>query len=413
MTAPKITPETTVIDSASLDSLFRLLDELRPGPLTAKDLADLETATSDIKSVDRERQFLRRVLDQVNEAVIVTDADLERPGPRIRFVNRGFTTLTGYTAEEAVGKSPRMLQGPRTDRVALDALRTALKARKPFTAELENYFRDGTVYWIDFSVAPMEWEGEPCFVAVERDITQRRHAERELKSARLLAEQLNAKRKEILHRMSRDIRTPLHNIVGLVETLSATDPPTPQVLRMLTSSAQELQRAVEGMTVATSTEFTERSTSQRTRISEICVEALGRVRHQASLRAVELHYEGPETPHEVVVDADALIGALVRVFDNAIRVSEPEQAVTLRCIPDGRLVRLEVVDQGPGVDDQEFEHIFDDFFQGRHLNQDGHGLGLGIFRDVVRGCGGEAWVENNAARGLSVVITLPLAESGS
>ena len=61
-------------------------------------------------------RLLNSAVLQSRESILITDAELDLPGPRIVFVNPAFTKMTGYTAEEVMGKTPRILQGPRTDK---------------------------------------------------------------------------------------------------------------------------------------------------------------------------------------------------------------------------------------------------------------------------------------------------------
>lgn len=67
-----------------------------------------------------------QAVTSAHEAVVITEAQLELPGPRICYVNEAFPRMTGYTAEEVIGKTPRILQGPRTDRTVLERMRGQL-----------------------------------------------------------------------------------------------------------------------------------------------------------------------------------------------------------------------------------------------------------------------------------------------
>jgi PAS domain S-box-containing protein len=88
-------------------------------------------------------------------AVVVTDGELSEPGPRILYVNRAFERMTGYTAEEVLGRSPRMLQGERTSLAARKALRRALRAAEPHTTTLVNYRKSGEPYHCQIAVYPV------------------------------------------------------------------------------------------------------------------------------------------------------------------------------------------------------------------------------------------------------------------
>ncbi|GEM_PF-4098903 len=130
-----------------------------------------------------EPTLLRAAIDQAMEPIVVTTAELETDeGPRIIFVNPAFTRLTGYTAEEAIGQTPRLLQGPATDRAELDRLRRNLENGERFEGETWNYRKDGTPYRLHWAVAPVSLDGEATdyFVAVQRDLTQQWLAEQAL-----------------------------------------------------------------------------------------------------------------------------------------------------------------------------------------------------------------------------------------
>ncbi|MDB5413082.1 MAG: hypothetical protein JWR10_1417 [Rubritepida sp.] len=101
----------------------------------------------------------RAIVDGAEDAVMVTDADLDAPGPTIRYVNPAFTRLTGYTAEQAIGRSPRMLQGPGSDPDMLRAISVALRHGEGIEARVLNYGRDGTPCWIDLRIVPLAGTG--------------------------------------------------------------------------------------------------------------------------------------------------------------------------------------------------------------------------------------------------------------
>ena len=135
-----------------------------------------------------EYQALSAAIEAVGEAIVITDANLSSPGPCIQYANAAFTRMTGYTSDEVMGHSPRLLQGPNTDRTVLDRLREALESRQPFEGEVLNYRKDGTGYIAYCHITPViDADGQVTqWVAALRDITERRHAE-ELQ-VRLLAE---------------------------------------------------------------------------------------------------------------------------------------------------------------------------------------------------------------------------------
>jgi PAS domain S-box-containing protein len=124
-------------------------------------------------------------------AVCITDADLDDPGPRIVYVNPAFERMTGWTAAEVLGRNPRFLQGPKSDRRVLDRLRADLEAGRPFQGETFNYRKDGTPFTMAWRVAPVRDEQGTTthYVAAQDDLTKLRSAERQLRD---LATQLQS-----------------------------------------------------------------------------------------------------------------------------------------------------------------------------------------------------------------------------
>lgn len=129
----------------------------------------------------RREALHRDIVEHAYDAIMVCEGEpIDPPGPRILFVNPAFERLTGYAAHEVVGLSPRILQGPRTDRAALDRLRQALREQRGIGMELLNYRKDGTAFWSELRLEPVRDEAEwlTHWIGVQRDVTSRREGER-------------------------------------------------------------------------------------------------------------------------------------------------------------------------------------------------------------------------------------------
>ena len=124
-------------------------------------------------------EILVRAVEQAYNAVVITTADLDPPGPSIVYVNQAFRAMTGYTEEELLGATPRILQGPRTDREVMTRLRRQLAAGEDFTGTVINYRKDGTPYLVEWNITPVRDNSGTVayYVSVQRDITARAEAE--------------------------------------------------------------------------------------------------------------------------------------------------------------------------------------------------------------------------------------------
>ncbi len=126
-------------------------------------------ATSD----DPRLRILGEAVSSAYDAVMITDAQLDSPGPRIIVVNAAFERMTGWSAAELTTLTPRILQGPETDRETLQRLRATLGAGQPFQGSTVNYRRDGSPFIMEWSISAVtDDDGAPrYFVAVQRDVT--------------------------------------------------------------------------------------------------------------------------------------------------------------------------------------------------------------------------------------------------
>lgn len=100
-------------------------------------------------------QLLLQAVEQAFNSVLITDAQPAPHGPRILYANAAFCTLSGYRAEELVGQTPRILQGPLTDRDVLDELRQCLRDGRFFHGSTVNYRKDGEPYWVEWNISPI------------------------------------------------------------------------------------------------------------------------------------------------------------------------------------------------------------------------------------------------------------------
>lgn len=126
-------------------------------------------------------KLLESVVTNATDMVAITDAyQIENPiGPSIIYVNPAYTKNTGYTLEEVVGKTPRILQGPKTDRKELDKLKAALLQQRPCTISVVNYKKNGEEFWTNLSVSPVKDANDTLthWVAIKRDITKQKEEE--------------------------------------------------------------------------------------------------------------------------------------------------------------------------------------------------------------------------------------------
>jgi len=146
------------------------------------------------------------------DAIMITDAQLDLPGPFIIYVNPAFTRLTGYKPEEVLGRNPRFLQGANTDLRVLKRLRVNLHQGGVFYGLAINYRKDGSEFWMEWHIEPIRNDkGEIThYLAIQRDATARIEAQQTI-------EQKNSALKEILSQIEMEKIKFKESVVSNVE----------------------------------------------------------------------------------------------------------------------------------------------------------------------------------------------------
>lgn len=183
---------------------------------TNEEIVGISGTLNDIterKQTEERLRLLKSVVVNANDAVIITTAEpIEQPGPQIIYTNEAFSRMTGFSHEEVRGKTPRLLQGPKTDQADLDKIRSALKTWQPVVAELINYRKDGSEFWVELSIVPVADESGwyTHWVSVQRDISERKQGEAALLRV-AVAEATNQKLEKEIGERKRVEAQLLHN----------------------------------------------------------------------------------------------------------------------------------------------------------------------------------------------------------
>jgi len=125
-------------------------------------------------------ELLSACLAQINDVVLITDAgSAEAGGPRIVYVNDAFVRVTGYERAQAIGRSPRFLQGKNTQSAELARISHALKVGQAVRVELINYTFEGQEFWVDLDIVPVANAEGLCvnYIGIQRDITEKKKAQ--------------------------------------------------------------------------------------------------------------------------------------------------------------------------------------------------------------------------------------------
>lgn len=370
-----------------------------------------------LQDPDARCNLLQSVVLHANDSIVITDAEpLDAPGPQIVFVNEAFCRMTGYRPEEVIGKTPRILQGPKTDRAALARLKDALRQWQPTLIELLNYRKDGSEFWVEMSLVPVAnadgWYTH--WIAIQRETSDRKCLETELLKTLQKERELNDLRSHFVTMTSHEFRTPLTAILTAAEMLEYygrhwTEDDRIEQLRLIQTTVHHMTQMLDQLLLLN------RSSAEEGLhpvlgwfdLEEFC-EAL--VREVQTPDCEEHHWKimSHLTQPEICLDQTLLRQVLLSVLSNAAKYSPCGSKISLELGDRPGGIRLCVRDEGIGIIPQDLPRLCDLFYRGSNVGTiPGAGLGLAIAKRCLDLCGGEISFENLPEGGVQVAIALP------
>jgi len=150
---------------------------------TVREIVAVSRDITERKRVEERLRLSERAIAASSNGIVIADA--RQPDMPLIFVNQAFEQMTGYTAEEVVGRNCRFLQRDDHSQPELDRLRAAIKARESCTVILRNYRQDGTLFWNQLSISPIyDANGTLThFLGLQNDISESRRVELERQMA--------------------------------------------------------------------------------------------------------------------------------------------------------------------------------------------------------------------------------------
>lgn len=361
------------------------------------------------------------------DGLMITDA-----ASVILQVNQAFAEATGYTAEEIVGRTPRMFNSERQPPAFFAQMWASIHATGSWEGEILNRRKNGDIYpaWLTITAVRGDEGDVTHFVGAHADISARKAAEearvkfnaeleslvRQLTLAKDDAEAANRSKSEFLSSMSHELRTPLNAVLGYSQLLGMDpqlDDSAREQIREIEQAGQHLLALVNDLIDLARIESGKLEVVLApVQVQLVMAECLSMVAPIARQYRIELMDAGAGDGLGLMVRVDyvRLRQVLINLLSNAIKYNRPEGSVRLSSQLDGASVRISVRDTGPGIPQDMQARLFTAFDRlGAECSKvEGTGIGLVITRRIVEGMGGSIGFESIEGQGSTFWITFPV-----
>ncbi|MBM3933877.1 MAG: PAS domain S-box protein [SAR202 cluster bacterium] len=368
-----------------------------------EDITERKKAEAALDRSEAQLHLQSSALAAAANGIVITDTE-----GIVVWTNGAFSKMTGYSRDEVIGNTLRLLKSGKQDDDYYARLWKAIKSGQNWEGEVINRRKDGTLYTEFQTITPVKSPaGEIThFIAIKQDITERKDTEKRLQeTSRLVSIG------ELAAGVAHELNNPLTGVMGFSELLMHEDLPaqTKEDVRKIYTSAQRAARIVQNLL----------SFARRHEPEKKYIDVRGVVHQVLELKAYDLKSgkvkvttDMPDGLPPTMADQHQLVQVVLNIVSNAeqaILSSRGTGNILVSTSTHAGRIRISIKDDGPGIPQQLLGRIFDPFFTTKEVGK-GTGLGLSICYGIVRQHNGDLTVESVPGQGATFNIDLPIID---
>ena len=371
-------------------------------------------AIQDISKQKQEEQrlkLLETVITQTKDSVIITESgDADDAIPKIVFVNPAFTKMTGYTANEVVGKSALVFMNKFSVRKDIKKLAEALKKKEEFIFESLNTRKNKEQYWVSITMIPITDKDNQHshWISIQRDISVEK--EREKEREQLISEltQNNKDLKQFSYITSHNLRAPLSNLTGLlnlIEDIPFENEELKEIINGFSKSTAQLNETINDLVNVIIIKDSPSIQKEDTIIKNVFENVFNQLSFLISLKKpiIKMELNNDET---INLNKSYIESILLNLMTNSLRYLDPKRQ--LKIWISSKKSHTETIltfkDNGIGIDLVRNKDKIFGLYQRFHDYPDSKGLGLYLVKSQVESMGGSISVESQVNEGTTFTI---------
>ncbi len=372
-------------------------------------------AIQDVTKQKEEEQRLRlleTVITQTNDSVMICSIELnESAMPSILFVNSAFENMTGYNTDEAIGMSLDILFGKKSDIQQTEKLKKCIKEYQACSVETICYKKDGSVFWINFSMIPVtNKDGEHShWISIQRDVTEIKEKEKEREQLIRELTKNNNDLKQFSYITSHNLRAPLSNLTGLlnlIDDIPIENPELKELIEGFSTSTHLLNETINDLVKVIIIKDNPSIKKEKVHIKEVFENVFNQLNFLISLHKPILKIE-LEEEYISNINKSYLESIFMNLMTNSIKyrstTNQLKINISSKVENDDLIIKFK--DNGIGIDMERNKTKIFGLYQRFHNHPDSKGLGLYLVKSQVESMGGTISVESNIGKGTTFTLT--------
>ncbi len=393
--------------------------EIFSGKIFIKKKELIYTIVHDISERTKAEKELKKLSEAIRQSpasIVITNAQ-----GTIEYVNPMFSTMTGYTPDEAIGKKPSLVKSGVMSNEFYKNLWDTILRGDIWHGEMINKRKNGELLWVDKSISPITNNmGEITnFVSIGEDITDKKKQEGELIKAKEKAEENDRLKTAFLANMSHEIRTPMNGILGFAELLKDTKlsgEEQKEYIGIIEQSGQRMLNIINDIIDISKIEAGQMELKMEETEINLLLHHLytffrPEVSHKGLLLSLSLGSKQDEGP-VFSTDRTKLSQVISNLIKNSIKFTNTG-SIEFGYTQNEDKIEFFVKDTGTGIPAKQHEKIFERFIQGDtslSRNYEGAGLGLAISKAYVEMLGGKIWLKSEEGKGTTFYFNLDVPD---
>ncbi len=368
------------------------------------------------KILTQEEKY-RNIIANMNLGLIEVDNK-----DNIIFANQSFCEMSGYTINELIGQNATTLFIQEDEKAVLKSKFTLREKGVSDSFEIKSKNKKGENLWWLISGAPNFDESGKLIgsIGIHLDITNQKKLEDELNKAKIIAEQSSIAKENFFASVSHEIRTPLNAIIGIGKLLSKLELTSLQKtyidsinnagehLLAIVTDILDLSKINAGKLTIDKVKFN---------LHKAIKDTILLLQHKANEKGliIKVNYD-KKISENLLGDLTRINQIIFNLLSNAIKFSEKGEikinCKVLKTKSNSQLIKIEIIDEGIGIDKQFLTSIFENYTQetsSKTIKEKGTGLGMSITKQLITLMNGEIFVDSIKGKGTTFTINIPFS----